>query len=188
MPALLEDAATSCLASFRRLIERLLEHLKELDRQVDEFEAQIKAWHRGSELSRKLEKIPGIGPLTRQRAGRHRSPMRTASTTAGSWPPGWAWCPRQDSSGGKPKLLGISKRGDVVPANAADPRRALGDPGGAAQGGQQPNVWLASLLSRRHPNVAAVALANKNARTVWALLAHEPRVPSPTTRRGLAAA
>src|ERR1700751_2930528 len=46
-----------------QLIERLLENMKVLDQQVKELEAQIKAWHQGSELSRKLEKIPGIGPL-----------------------------------------------------------------------------------------------------------------------------
>jgi transposase len=48
---------------FRQLITRLTEHLKDLDQRVDEFETQIKAWHRSSELSMKLEKIPGIGPL-----------------------------------------------------------------------------------------------------------------------------
>ena len=49
--------------AFRQLITRLTEHLKDLDKLVDEFETQIKAWHRGSELSMKLEKIPGIGLL-----------------------------------------------------------------------------------------------------------------------------
>ncbi len=43
----------------------------------------------------------------------------------------------------------------------------------AAQRKAKPNVWLSGLLTRRHPNIAAVALANKNARTIWALLAHE---------------
>jgi transposase len=79
--------------------------------------------------------------------------------------------PRQHSSGGKPTLLGISKRGDVYlrtllihgarSAILAAQRKAVNS-----------NVWLAGLLERRHPNVAAVALANKNVRTVWALLAH----------------
>jgi transposase len=63
VPVLLESAGDELPASFRHLIERLSDHLKELNRQVDELETQIKAWHRGSELSRKLEKIPGIGPL-----------------------------------------------------------------------------------------------------------------------------
>jgi len=63
VPALLEDASNELPAALRRLIEHLTAHLKELDQQVKEFERQIIAWHRSSELSRKLEKIPGIGPL-----------------------------------------------------------------------------------------------------------------------------
>jgi transposase len=49
---------------FRILIDRLLEHLQLLHRQVEEIEAQIKAWHRTNEASRRLEKVPGVGPLT----------------------------------------------------------------------------------------------------------------------------
>jgi transposase len=79
--------------------------------------------------------------------------------------------PRQNSSGGKPTLMGMSKRGDAYlrtllihgarSAILAAQRKTINT-----------SVWLASLLNRRHPNVAAVALANKNVRTVWALLAH----------------
>ncbi len=50
--------------SFRLLVQRLMDHLNELDKQLDELEAQIKAWHRESAASCKLEKIPGIGPIT----------------------------------------------------------------------------------------------------------------------------
>src|SRR5918994_543855 len=63
VPGLLEDASNELPAALRQLIEHLTAHLKELDRQVKEFERQIIAWHRSSELSRRLEKIPGIGPL-----------------------------------------------------------------------------------------------------------------------------
>src|ERR1700694_4613270 len=63
LPALLEDASNVLLLAFRQLIDRLNCHLKELDQQVREVERQIIAWHRNSALSRKLEKIPGIGPL-----------------------------------------------------------------------------------------------------------------------------
>jgi transposase len=63
VPEILEDASNELPMPFRHLIDRLTKHLKELDRQVKEFERQIIAWHRSSELSRKLEKIPGIGPL-----------------------------------------------------------------------------------------------------------------------------
>jgi transposase len=63
VPALLERAADALPLAFRHPVEGLLSHLKGLDRQVQELEAQIKAWHRSSELSQRLEKIPGIGPL-----------------------------------------------------------------------------------------------------------------------------
>lgn len=77
--------------------------------------------------------------------------------------------PRQHSSGGKPTLLGISKRGDTY-------LRTLLIHGARAVvriAGNKPdqNTWLGKLLARRNKNVVAVALANKNARVVWALLA-----------------
>ena len=170
VPSLLEDTSNPLPGSLRQLITRLTEHLKDLDQLVDEFETQIKAWHRSSELSMKLEKIPGIGPLG-------ASALVASIADANSFDNGRqlsAWLglvPRQHSSGGKPTLLGISKRGDVYlrtllihgarSAILAAQRKAVNT-----------NVWLAGLLDRRHPNVAAVALANKNVRTVWALLAH----------------
>jgi transposase len=164
------DAATELPASMRQLIARLLENMKVLDRQVKELEMQIKAWHLDSELSRKLEKIPGIGALA-------ASALVASIADARSFKNGRqlaAWLglvPRQDSSGGKPKLLGMSKRGDTYLRTLLihGARSAIV----AAQKKAKPNVWLSGLLSRRHPNIAAVALANKNARTIWALLAHE---------------
>jgi transposase len=170
VPALLEDASNELPLAFRQLIDRLNCHLKELDQQVRELERQIVAWHRNSALSRKLEKIPGIGPLA-------ATALVASIADARSFKNGRqvsAWLglvPRQNSSGGKTKLQGISKRGDSY-------LRALLIHGArsaivAAQRWHKPSPWLAGLLARRHPNVAAVALANKNARTVWALLAHE---------------
>ena len=164
------DAATDLPASMRQLIARLLENMKMLDQQVNELEAQIKAWHQGSELSRKLERIPGIGALA-------ASALVASIADARSFKNGRqlaAWLglvPKQDSSGGKPKLLGMSKRGDTYLRTLLihGARSAIV----AAQRKGKPNVWLSGLLARRHPNVAAVALANKNARTIWALLAHE---------------
>jgi transposase len=79
--------------------------------------------------------------------------------------------PRQNSSGGKSTLLGISKRGDVYLRTLL----ILGARSAILMAKRQrenKNVWLLNLLNRRHSNVAAVALANKNVRTVWALLAH----------------
>ena len=80
--------------------------------------------------------------------------------------------PRQHSSGGKPTLLGISKRGDsylrtLLIHGARAVLRV------AQRKANYAGSWLANLMSRRHQNIAAVALANKNARIIWALLAHD---------------
>lgn len=171
VPAMIDAAGDAVPLAFRHLIERLLEHLKELDRQVGELEVQIKAWHRSSVMSRRLEQIPGIGPLG-------ATALVASIADAKSFSNGRqlaAWLglvPRQNSSGGKQKLLGMSKRGDVYlrtllihgarSAILAAQRKARTD-----------DSWLGSLLRRRHVNIAAVALANKNARTIWALMAHD---------------
>ena len=171
IPEILEDATNELPAPFRHLVDRLTAHLKELDRQVKEFEREIVAWHRSSELSRKLEKIPGIGPLA-------ASALVASIADARSFKNGRqvsAWLglvPRQSSSGGKPTLLGMSKRGDaylrtLLIHGARSAILAAKNRVDNTQG------WLTNLLSRRHPNIAAVALANKNVRTVWAMLAHE---------------
>jgi transposase len=164
------DKARELPSPMRQLVDRLLENMKSLDRQVKELESQIKAWHDDSELSRKLEAIPGVGPLA-------ASALVASIADARSFKNGRqvaAWLglvPRQSSSGGKSRLLGMSKRGDTYLRTLLihGARSAIV----AAQRWHKPNAWLEKLLNRRHPNVAAVALANKNARTVWALLAHE---------------
>jgi transposase len=170
VPALLEDASNELPLAFRQLIDRLTGHLKDLDQQVRELERQIIAWHRGSELSGKLEKIPGIGPLA-------ATALIASIADARSFDNGRqvsAWLglvPRQNSSGGKSTLLGISKRGDVYLRTLLIHGARSAILAAKRQSGNK-NVWLANLLNRRHPNIAAVALANKNVRTVWALLAH----------------
>jgi len=63
VPPLIEDAENELPGTFRLLIQRLLDHLKALQEQVDEIEVQIKGWHRASEASQRLEKVPCIGPL-----------------------------------------------------------------------------------------------------------------------------
>lgn len=173
VPELIEDATNELPGSFRLLTERLLDHLKALDKQVIELESQIKAWHRESELSRKLEQIPGIGPVT-------ASALVASIGDAKSFENGRqlaAWMglvlvPKQHSSGGKSRLQGISKRGDTYLRTLLihGARSAIL---AAQRKVQQADSWLIKLLQRRSPNVVAVALANKNARIIWALLAHD---------------
>ena len=170
LPEILENAENDLPGAFRQLLDRLGDHLKELDRQVGELEVQIQAWHRENEVSKRLAQIPGIGPIT-------ASALVASIGDAKNFENGRqlaAWLglvPRQHSSGGKQVLLGISKRGDtylrtlLIHGARAVIRVAERKVG-------HTDSWLARLMGRRNHNVAAVALANKNARTVWALLAH----------------
>jgi len=166
IPDVLEDAENGLSGMSRELFARLLEHFRHLDAQVQALEAQIKAWHREDAASRRLEAVPGIGPLT-------ASALVASIGDARNFKNGRqlsAWLglvPRQHSSGGKPVLLGISKRGDVYL------RTLLIHGARSALRQSKPSEhWGAALAERCHKNLAAVALANKNARIVWALLAH----------------
>ena len=101
VPSLLEKASDQLPATLREPITRLLAHMKELDRQVNELEAQIKAWHRSSTLSQRVAQIPGLDRWARVRWW-PRSPMREALPTAGKLQPGWAWCPDKTPAAANP--------------------------------------------------------------------------------------
>ena len=171
IPDILEHADNALPGLMRTLLGRLLAQLRELDQQVQELEREIVAWHRHNQDSRRLERIGGIGPLTASALvasiGDPKN-FRNGRQVA-------AWIglvPRQDSTGGKTRLLGISKHGDaylrtLLIHGARSVLRHL------AHRTDQTDVWLARLIARRNRNVAAVALANKNARIAWALLAHQ---------------
>lgn len=172
MPDILEDAENGLPVTLRKLLERLNDHLKELDRQVEELELQIKLWHKENEASQRLEAIPGIGPIT-------ASAIVATVGDAAEFKNGRqlsAWfglVPKQRSSGGKQTLLGISKRGDTY-------LRTLLIHGARAvirfaENKTEPDSWLRKLMARRNKNVAAVALANKNARIIWALLTRDTK-------------
>ena len=170
VPELIEDGANELTGMFRHLIERLLDHLKELDRQVNELEAQIKAWHRASLESRRLETIPGIGPITASALVATIGDARNFQN--GRQVAAWmGLVPKQHSSGGKAVLLGISKRGDTYLRTLLihGARAVISH----AQRKAKPDGWLHRLIERRNANVAAVALANKNARIVWAVLTRQ---------------
>ncbi|MBL0354949.1 MAG: IS110 family transposase [Dechloromonas sp.] len=164
LPEVLEDGENGLPGMFRQLLARLGDHLKELDRQVHELEIQIQAWHRESVASRKLAQIPGIGPIT-------ASALVASIGNARNFENGRqlaAWLglvPRQNSSGGKQTLLGISKRGDTylrtLLIHGARAVIRVAERKAAYTGS-----WLAEVMGRRHKNVAAVAQVNKNARIV----------------------
>lgn len=171
LPEIVEDADNALPGPMRELLHTLDAQLKALDRQVGELEASIQAWHRANEASRKLAAIPGIGPITASALVASIGDAR--NFTSGRQLAAWlGLVPRQRSTGGKTVLLGISKRGDsylrtlLIHGARAVVRQAEHKPNHAS-------TWLGRLLSRANKNLATVALANKNARIVWALLAHD---------------
>lgn len=117
VPEILEDGENGLPGTMRNLITRLTENLKEMDRQAKQLEAQIQLWHRENAASRKLAEMPGLGPITASaivatvgdaRGERSEGPKNGRQLAA--W---MSLVPRQNSSGGKQNLQGISKRGDT---------------------------------------------------------------------------
>jgi len=168
VPALLEDPLLP--AAFGQLLQRLLDQVLRLDEQIKVLERDIVLWHRNSELSRRLAQIPGIGPLT---ASALLCSIGDISyfKNARQLPAWLGLVPRQHSSGGRSTLLGITKRGDCYLRTLLihGARSAILAAQRKQQAPEHPS-WLHRLLGRVHPNIAAVALANKNARVAWALL------------------
>lgn len=161
-----------------RLIERLpavlIETLREqyarishMESQIAQIERRLHAWHRENKDCQRIAAIPGVGLLTATAAvATMGDPHAFRSGRAFA-----AWLglvPRQIGTGGHVKLLGISKRGDTY-------LRTLLIHGARSVlvHSQKPSAWVSALLQRRSLNVAAVALANKMARTLWALIAHQ---------------
>jgi transposase len=168
LPDILEDAENNLTAAARQIFADLQGQLIELDKQVDAYGDKIQAVHRASEVSQRLAEVPGIGPITATAllAALGDGQAFASARQVAAW---LGLVPRRDSSGGKPKLLSISKRGDVY-------RRTLLIHGGravvkaATRKDSAESRWINGLVKRRHVNIAAVAVANKNARIVWALL------------------
>lgn len=168
LPEILEDAENGLPPVAREGLVVLGRQLQDLALRIAEIEHAITAWHRSQEASVRLAAIPGIGVFSATAlvatAG-DASVFRNGRQFA-------AWLglvPKQRSSGNRIRLGGISKRGDRYL------RTLLIQGGHAVLRHRSPGVdmWLDLLVQRRHKNVAAVAIANKNARLAWALLAHQ---------------
>lgn len=181
VPEILEDGGNGLPGSMRQLILRLTDNLKGLDEQVAALEKEIKQWRAGNEQGRKLAEVNGIGPLTASAmaatvdekllSGR---PGDAKNFDRGSRMAAWiGLAPKQHSSGGKTVLPGIGKRGDTY-------LRTLLIHGARAviRHAESEDSWLGKPIARRGKNVAAVALANKNARIAWALPSKESKFRS----------
>jgi transposase len=150
----------------RASLRCLAAQIEAVETQIDKLEALILEWHKGNEASQRLARIPGVGPIT---ASAVVATIGDASsfTSARHLSAAWGLTPKQNSSGGKSRQGGISKAGNTY-------LRRLLFIGAIAvirsRKAQEAGSWLARLLERRPAKVVAIALANRTARVIWAML------------------
>ena len=171
IPCWLEDAENGLTGDFRRLLHGVWEDLRLLDDRLGEMDKTIKRLADNNEDCVRLQQLRGVGPMISTAmiasVGDARQYHRGRQMAAAI-----GITPKQHSSGDKHRLLGISKRGDVYlrtlmihGARAVVARATHKD--------DRLSRWVTNIANKKHPNVAAVALANKTARMAWAMLRNE---------------
>ena len=161
------EADESLPALARELFAIQAKEYAQLQAQIDEVDAKLTTWHRVDECSRRLAEIPGVGPI-----GAVLLKMKTPAPElfrSGRQFAAWiGLTPKNHSTAGKVRLGVITRAGDeglrsvlVVGATAVIQQ---------ARRGGRASPWLAELLERKSPKLAAVALANKMARIAWKLM------------------
>lgn len=173
LPLILSDSDNELSVEMRALFSGLYEELQRVDTLIGEKDKQILAIHRASELSQRLGDIEGIGPLTATAfiSAVGDAKMFKRGRDCSAW---LGLVPRQYSTGGKTVLGSISKRGDrYLRTNLIHGARSV-----IAKAGNKTDArsrWIQKLKSRVGMNKACVALANKNARILWAIMASGER-------------
>ena len=170
VPDWLEDAENGLSHIFRALLQGLWVDLQGLEQRVKELDKQIEAVSESHPDAKRLKQLRGIGPLTSTALvaqlgdGKHFKRGRQAAASLGL-------TPRHHGTGGKNLVYGITKRGDpYLRCILIHGARAVVSQ--AKQRDDNLSRWLTDLASRKHTNVAAVALANKTVRIAWAMLRH----------------
>lgn len=171
IPEWLEDATNGLSDRFRRLLTGLAEDLRQLDDRIDALDEELAVIVRETPAAQRLLALRGVGPTI-------ATALIAALGTGESFARGREFAvamgltPKHRGTGGKERILGISKRGDaylrqlLVHGARAAVRTAKGKTDPLSR-------WINSLLERKHTNVVTVALANKTARMAWALIRHQ---------------
>jgi transposase len=171
LPGILEDGENGLIPLARELFAESYDQLLESYRRIDEYDRRIERIFRACPSCQRVAQIEGIGPLgaTALVAAVGDAKFFKNGRQMAAW---LGLVPKQHSSGGRDRLLGISKRGDrYLRTLLIHGARSVVYRCDKKQDAR--NRWLSDLKQRRGANRACVALANKNARIVWALLARE---------------
>ena len=186
LPLILEDASNGLSGVMRELLGEMAERLRMLDDCLRQYDQRIERLCQQDERCRRLVKVEGVGPVvaTALVAAIGNARQFKSGRELSAW---LGLVPRQHSSGQRTVLLGISKRGDrylrTMLIHGARAAARVAERKRDAR-----SIWLSRLKLRGGPNVAAVALANKNARVMWALLARGDSYRVRTTMHSGAAA
>ncbi len=170
IPCWLEDAENGLTGDFRQLLQGVWEDLLILDDRVSEMDKLIKRLADNHEECVRLQQLRGVGPMIATAMiasvgdARQYHTSRQMAASIGI-------TPKQHSSGDRDRLLGISKRGDVY-LRTLMIHGARSVVANAKHKDDRLSRWVTGIATKRHPNVAAVALANKTARMAWAMLRH----------------
>lgn len=171
IPCWLEDADNGLSECFRQLLDGLWRDLRVADERIGELDRTIADVAKVDPDAIRLQQLRGVGPLV---ATALIATVGDAKqfTNGRQMAASLGLTPRQHSSGGKERLLGISKRGDAYVRGLLvhGARSALRT---APNKGDPLSHWALRLSQRAHPNVACVALANKTARLAWVLIRHQ---------------
>lgn len=171
IPLILEDADNGLTANLRELLHGIGEELCAIDQRIQAFDKTVQHHAHSDERAKQILQLEGVGPITASAA----VTMAGDGTQFKSGRAFSAWIglvPRQHSSGGKEKLGSISKRGDKR-------LRTLLIHGARAvikhseHKTDSRSCWINALVARSNKNIATVALANKNARIIWAMLTRQ---------------
>ncbi len=170
LPTIVEDEENALTPLSREVMRELQAELVALDERIMRTDRMVQRVFAENAHCQKLAQVEGIGPVvatalmaTIGNANAFQHGRQLAA--------GLGLVPRQHSTGGKPRLRGISKRGDIYLRTLLI-HGARSVVHATARQTEPPTTWPKALRARRNPNIAAVALANKHARLVWALWAH----------------
>ena len=171
IPCWLEDADNGLTVRFRRLLDGVWSDLRALDARIEMLDKEVADIAVHEPAAMRLQQLRGVGPMTATALlaaigdARQFANGRQLAASLGL-------TPRQHSSGGRDRLLGISKRGDAyVRSLLVHGARAMIRTAKTKE--DRLSRCVIELAERSHPNVACVALANKTVRMAWAMLRHD---------------